>query len=374
MSRSSNRRKNRNDEEVDLKFIVQDDDVDIPSQIAATPTAAGAASQYDDDDDDANGGLTFTQQCTQEKSQAFPVAKANERMNLGNLTEEQRQKVIVDTSRLVLFRALSGEPIDRLKCAKLAGFPSNASRITSAVWEQVQLNLENVFGVKLVKPPEFMKLAKKYDDRFYCINAIQEDESGEHSKAIHSVHSNAAVEKGLLMVILAFCFCKGSPRPQKPTTMRWITDIDLYRLLHGLDENLPMDPPSVTERKVSSTVMSSQMTIVDGRTPQVDILMDKVSAVESVCAICGCCCSVIYVLDCCSSFSLDLTRFVFFRHSRCPSLDFPVRRHGLLVERKGAFHKGRQRLYALRHGTSCGPRDWSSSSHLLLLRNSRRTA
>jgi hypothetical protein len=274
MSRSSNRRKSRNDEdeEIDQKFIVQDDDV--PSQIAAT----AAASQYGDDDD-ATGGLTFTQQCTQEKSQAFPVAKANERTNLGNLTEEQRQKVIVDTSRLVLFRALAGESIDRLKCAKLAGFPSSSSRITSAVWEQVQLNLENVFGVKLVKPPAFMKLAKKYDDRFYCINAIPEDESGTHSKAIHSVHNDAAMEKGLLMVILAFCFCKGSPRPQQPTTMRWITDIDLYRLLHGLDENLAMDPPSVTERKTSASVMSTQMTIVDGMTPKVDILMDKVRTI-----------------------------------------------------------------------------------------------
>mmetsp|Transcript_17074 Transcript_17074/g.28359 ORF Transcript_17074/g.28359 Transcript_17074/m.28359 type:complete len:356 (-) Transcript_17074:58-1125(-) len=274
MPRVNRRRKSRDvveedDDEVEDKFIVQDDD--IPSQIPVAAAATdGAASQYDDGE-----GMTLTQHCSPEKSQAFPVAKANERSNLENLTEEQRQKFIVDAGRLVLFKALAGESIDRLKCAKIIGFPSNASRITSAVWEQVQINLENVFGVKLVKPPQFMKLPKKYDDRFYCINAIPEDESGNHSKAIHSVHNDAAMEKGLLMVILAFCFCKGNPRPQQPTTMRWITDIDLYRLLHGLDENLPMDPPSVTQRKPSASLMSSQITIVDGMTPKVDVLMEK---------------------------------------------------------------------------------------------------
>lgn len=267
MPRESSRRKAR-------ESIDNDDDVD---ELALDEGTRKAARVIRDEDDRVEDTLTFTQQCDPEKSQSFPVAKESERQNLmERITPDQRQKIIVDLSRLVLFRAFAGEPIDRLKCTKMAGIPPS-SRVSTAVWEQVQSNLQNVFGLDLVKPPQFMTLPKKYDDRYYCVNSIPEDEEGRHSKAIHSVHSDSAVEKGLLMVILALCFCKGNPRPGSPATMRWITDLDLYRLLHTLDENLPQDPPSVTNRKL---LPSQGITSADGTTPNVDFLMEKFVAMD----------------------------------------------------------------------------------------------
>lgn len=271
MPRESSRRKAR-------EVIDDDDEVDELAVENGTRKAARLSHEdYDEEVEEDGGIMTFTQQCDPDRSQSFPVAKESERQNLmERLTYDQRQKIIVDMSRLVLFRAFAGEPIDRLKCCKMAGVPPS-SRISTAVWEQVQSNLQNVFGLDLVKPPQFMALPKKYDDRFYCVNIIPEDEEGRHSKAIHSVHSDAAVEKGLLMVVLAFCFCKGNPRPGSQATMRWITDLDLYRLLHSLDENLPQDPPSVTNRKV---LASQGTTSADGMTPKVDLLMEKFVAMD----------------------------------------------------------------------------------------------
>lgn len=278
MNRKSSRRTSR-------KAIIHDDADEDDDQIGSqkqesqrSARGAAIASQEKHEENDVDGIFTFTQQGEPEKSQSFPTVKESERENLmEKMTPEQRQKIIVDTSRLVLFKALAGEPIDRLKCVKMAGLYASV-RITSAVWEQVQTNLRNVFGLDLVKPPRFMVLPKKYDDRYYCVNSIPEDEEGKHSKAIHSVHNNAAIEKGLLMVVLAFCFCKGTPRPGSPATMRWIADIDLYRLLHSLDDNLPEDPPSVSERKVHTS--QSNNTVVDGITPKVDLLMEKFVAMD----------------------------------------------------------------------------------------------
>jgi hypothetical protein len=279
MNRKSSRRTSRkaiiddeDDEEEDDQFASQKQKSKQPARGSATTSQEQHEEKYVD------GVFTFTQQGEPEKSQSFPTVKDSERENLmEKMTPEQRQKIIVDTSRLVLFKALAGEPIDRLKCVKMAGLHAS-TRITSAVWEQVQTNLRNVFGLDLVKPPRFMVLPKKYDDRYYCVNSIPEDEEGQHSKAIHSVHNNAAIEKGLLMVILAFCFCKGIPRPGSPATMRWIADIDLYRLLHSLDDNLPEDPPSASERKVHAS--QSNRTVVDGITPKVDLLMEKFVALD----------------------------------------------------------------------------------------------
>lgn len=239
---------------------------------------ASQEEEEEEEEDEIMMNLTLTQQCEPEKSQSFPQAKANERHNLESMTEDQRTQVICDTSRLVLFKGLAGdEPIDRLKCIKqVPSMVNSNARITSAVWNEVQTNLRNVFGFELVKPPQYMMtgLPKKYDDRFFLKNAIVDDEAGEHSKAIHSIHPDASLEKGLLMVVLAFVFCKGGPRPGSPSSMRWISDIDLYRLLHGLDETLPKDPP----KQRSST--SSRMTTTANGTPKADVLLEKFCSMD----------------------------------------------------------------------------------------------
>jgi hypothetical protein len=108
---------------------------------------------------------------------------------------------------------------------------------------------------------------KKFADRLYVINEVHDEESGEHSKAIHSQHSESAIEKSFLMCVLAYTFCKGDPRPDGS---RWITDIDLFRLLHGQDENLPEEP---SNRK--SNQSASHVGTVSNDTPNVDAMLDK---------------------------------------------------------------------------------------------------
>mmetsp|Transcript_17982 Transcript_17982/g.23574 ORF Transcript_17982/g.23574 Transcript_17982/m.23574 type:complete len:208 (+) Transcript_17982:2-625(+) len=117
----------------------------------------------------------------------------------------------------------------------------------------------------------------KYKDRMFLINELEDKSTGTHSKAIHGIHETSAIEKGLLMVILAFCFCKGEPRSHD--TSRWINDKDLYRLLNGVDENIPAEPPNSNKKKKSSSTSSNRMSL-SGRggvsqTPDVDSLLHK---------------------------------------------------------------------------------------------------
>lgn len=226
-----------------------------------------------DDDDDEEAEFQFTQQAPEMSQPILPV-RQSERTNLESMGSTNRQNVIRDLSRNVLFKALAGEPIDRLKCAKDCNL--NDQKITSAVYDEAASNLRNVFGFELRRVPKFMEkrksLPSKYKDRLFVINNVADDDKGTHSKAIHSVHSESAVERGLLMLILAFCFCKGEPRPDKS---RWITDLDLYRLLHGVDDNIPEEPPSIANRKVVATT-TRYRTEGDGgvaQTPDVDTLL-----------------------------------------------------------------------------------------------------
>jgi hypothetical protein len=117
---------------------------------------------------------------------------------------------------------------------------------------------------------------KKYKDRYYLTNALV-DEHGEHSKKIQSVHETSSIEKGLLMVVLSFAYCKGEPRHDGS---RWIHDKALYSLLHRLDENIPAEPPTQgSKRKASSTQSSSSTRFAGGtaaaQTPNVDALLTQ---------------------------------------------------------------------------------------------------
>ena len=214
-----------------------------------------------------------------EASQALHPVKQSERNNLENLGTDNKEKIIVALSRLVLFKALEGEPIDRLATFKEANADSSTNdRIVSAVFDEAATNLSNVFGFELRRVPKYLEesktLPKKFKDRMYVINDVehtgdddQETDLAAHSKAIHSVHADSSIEKALLMICLALAFCKGNPRNDKS---RWITDSDLYRLLHSIDENIPPEPPAAANRKVTATRHRH-----DGGSPDVDSLLAK---------------------------------------------------------------------------------------------------
>ena len=224
------RRSNSNDDDIKAKSMIE---------------------EYEDDygDDQPLSQVQFSQQAPEQSQPTLPP-KPREEMNLSSLNSATQDRIVTDLSRLLLFKALSGETIDRLKTLKLVlGEPYKNERVGSAAFAQAAARLRDVWGFELRRVPRYMEEDKnfpaKFKDRYYVINNVQDDESGAHSKAIHSVHVDAAVEKGLLMLILAFVYCKGDMK----NGTRWITGSALYRLLHGVDENIPQDPPISGSKK-----------------------------------------------------------------------------------------------------------------------------
>lgn len=269
MPRTRNSRRDDSDSDIEVGSTSTTTSNKSSSSSRRAPSAFqsyGSGRDDDDNDNDEEVEMQFTQQAP-ELSQPIPEVRPSDRNNFEGLGRERRDKAVTDLSRLLLFKALAGEPIDRLKCVKEANISSN--RITSAAFDEAASRLENVFGFQLRRVPKYMEdqLSNKYKDRLFVINTIHDTEAGTHSKAIHSLHQDSAVEKGFLMVVLAFIFCKGTPRSDG---LRWITDADLYRLLHGLDESLPENPPSVSVRKLTPSVGTTS-----GNTPVVDAMLDK---------------------------------------------------------------------------------------------------
>ncbi|CAB9514314.1 expressed unknown protein [Seminavis robusta] len=211
-------------------------------------------------------------QVAAEPSQEIAPVKPSEQKNLDNLKASQREKALLDLSRLVLFKALAGEPIDRVKACKEAGIAGD--KISTAAYAEVKDRLANVFGFELKRLPKYMDKAKsvpkKYKtDRLFV--RTQDTELEQHSKDLLKVHTHASIERGLLMVILAFAYCKGA---NLPDGSRWITEVDLYALLHQLDPNLPAEPPSASAKKAGGRqhVLGDQDTL---GTPNVDRLLEQ---------------------------------------------------------------------------------------------------
>jgi MAGE family len=228
----------------------------------------GTTAPQDDDGGDGNGGgtLTFTSQAP-EMTQDIAEVKDSERRNLINLTDAQREKAVMDLSRLVLFKAMAGESIDRAKCIKEAKLGD--ARISTAVFEEATVRLKNCFGFEVKRMPVWMEkwktISKTLKDRYYVINAVP-DETGKHSKSLHAYKKDAAVEKGFIMVVLALCYCQGKSRSDGS---RWITDTDLYKLLNRLDDSMPDAPPAQGSKRGASQPAVSEST------PNIDVLLPK---------------------------------------------------------------------------------------------------
>ena len=219
-----------------------------------------------------------------EPSQAPSEARQSERAKLANMEASARSRIVTDLSRYILFKSLSGEPIDKTKLKE--AFPDNLkdSRVTNAAVEEVNVRLQNIFGMSIQRCPEAISgnklMPSKYKERYFVVNKISDDENGSHSKALHGVHIDSRVEKGLLMLILAFIYCKGEMREKT----RWLDASVLYRLLNSVDENIPAEPADHRRQKkesiggitnASSCVGGPGAATGVGLTPDVDIALEK---------------------------------------------------------------------------------------------------
>ena len=283
-------RSSRNKRQVILDDEDNDDDNEVetpePPQSRRRRTAPSsrddAADNGDDDDDEhvlTGGGsqhFAFSQQVP-EFSQPVLPEKANERRNLDGMDSNARDKALLSLSRSILFKALDNEPIDRVKTVKDAGI--SGDKISSAAYQEVASRFQNVFGFDLKRSPPFMlaqkSLPAKFKDRYYLVNTVQDFDDGSHSKAIHSVHTVAKVEKGVLILTLALIFCKGENRADGS---RHLLARDLYRLMHTVDENIPEDPPAQgTARAKTGSGMNQKHNRLQGRssTPNLDVMLEN---------------------------------------------------------------------------------------------------
>lgn len=183
-----------------------DEDEPVMAERANRKRSVVAAVNSDDEDDgmqdeESADQFIFSSQCP-DMSQAINPVKSNELNKFMLLPDEKREKAVADLTRAVLFKALSHEAIDRVKCAKDAGIDG---KLANALYEQVQSSLQNIFGFELIRIPAFMEnmkcLPEKYKNRYYLINSLP-DQHGTNHKRLHSVHDDCAKDKGLLMMVL----------------------------------------------------------------------------------------------------------------------------------------------------------------------------
>ena len=81
---------------------------------AAAAAAAVAEPEEYSDDEGADVSMMFSQQMP-EMSQALPEVKDREKQNLDSLDPHVREKLLTTLSRLLLFKALTGETIDKVR-------------------------------------------------------------------------------------------------------------------------------------------------------------------------------------------------------------------------------------------------------------------
>jgi MAGE family len=238
----------------------------------------GNTSDDEVEADEDRKTLNFSQvKC--EPSQDIAPVKPSEQRNLDNLKPEEREKVLLDLSRLLLFKALAGEPIDRLKVAKEADV--GQGRISSAAFAEAAERLHNVFGFELKRLPQWQEkqksVPKRFHDRHFVMNSGLDDTPLEHTKKLFGVHTDAAIEKGLLMIVLGLIYCKGN---KLADGSRWISEVDLYKLLNKLDDNIPAEPPTAAAKKAGGRLHTlAQDSSTDGSgvmsTPDVDQLLEQ---------------------------------------------------------------------------------------------------
>ena len=187
---------------------------------------------------------------------------------------------------MILFKALGmKDPIDRTKVCSEAMVGDNVRGVSKAALNEADKRLKDVFGfgVKLVNEKMQKNLPSRFKNRLYLINEVVDDEEGTHSLNIHSTHTDGMMEKGVLMMVLSFAFCKGTSQVRSGQMKgagkktRWITEHHLYSLLHRVDENIPKEPPSSEGRRKHARQSLSRAGEGGGvgETPDIDALLEK---------------------------------------------------------------------------------------------------
>lgn len=247
-SRSSKRRSISTQEKED-----PDEEEEVGPVVIRRRRIAATQDNNDEDEEEeedqqrggaSQGDFCFSQQ-NPEFSQTVLPERANERRNLDYMDRDARDKALASLSRLILFKALDHEPIDRVKTIKDAGLSGGPNKISTAAYQEVASRFQNVFGFEIKQTPQFMQkyktLPQRFKERYYVVNTVQDTDDGAHSRAIHSVLKTSKIEKGVLILTVALIFCKGENRADGS---RHLLARELYRLMHAVDENIPEEPPA----------------------------------------------------------------------------------------------------------------------------------
>ena len=266
---------------------------------SATKTEPSFILADDDVADGAEAGGTSVSYsqfefCSQApcRSQVLDTARDSEKTKFEKINPAARNRVVTDLARLLLFKGFSGDAIDKTKvCAEALGDELKKERVPNAALNEAEARLRDVFGFAVGKVPEYMEndLPARFKNRLYLYNGLADDDYGTHSLNIHSANSDSMVEKGVLMTILAFAFCKGSSQVRSGVMKgagkktRWITEHHLYSLLNRVDENIPQEPPSVEGKKRSrSSAVAGRHSLGSpgpeggvGQTPDIDALLER---------------------------------------------------------------------------------------------------
>eukprot|EP00339_Tiarina_fusa_P027181 CAMPEP_0117085592 /NCGR_PEP_ID=MMETSP0472-20121206/60149_1 /TAXON_ID=693140 ORGANISM="Tiarina fusus, Strain LIS" /NCGR_SAMPLE_ID=MMETSP0472 /ASSEMBLY_ACC=CAM_ASM_000603 /LENGTH=322 /DNA_ID=CAMNT_0004814869 /DNA_START=81 /DNA_END=1045 /DNA_ORIENTATION=- len=236
------------------------------------------SSQEEEDDnaeEDVGGDQFMFSQQVPEMSQNVAPERPSDRRNVDGMDPAAREKALTSVSRLILMKALERQTIDRLKIPKEASIADY--RISSVAFQEATDRLHNVFGFELKRIPKYLEeqksTPKRFKDRHYVVNGASKDNDHgcAHSKAIHSAHQDAAMEKGFLMLTLALIFCKGESHADGS---RWVLARDLYRLLHSMDDSIPEEPPQQGTARAKTVHQKSRLRSKN-MTPNVDYLLEK---------------------------------------------------------------------------------------------------
>jgi hypothetical protein len=237
-----------------------------------------------EDDEEEEEDIQATMQFSQIETEEYVAPKKcndSEEYYFAELNEAVQEKAIKTLSRLILLKALAGECIVKSKCLEESGIDweghGNKKRaITNVAFSRAEERVEETFAFKVAAvPPDMIEaLPSKFKDRYYVFNVL-EDADGTQSKKLH--FSVGCKERGVLMAILSFAFCKGTMRQapgERIEGIRWISDQALYHLLNHADERISDTPP---DPKSSSTTGNQRRTDF---TREVDTMIDRFAQMD----------------------------------------------------------------------------------------------